>query len=267
MSVADAPAGETHLDVVHLGLIVAVAIRDEQQVGWGAEPQPIEAHRDRRRERDVLQEHLAGVGDAVAVGVLEDQDAAVTMVGEALPAGLIVAVLGDPHPAAVVPAKRHRLGHHRLAGEGVDLEAILDVHLSGRLLRVEVVGSQLRIVLLFGQLLATPCAPLFIELLRVRLALVGEEPVAEGRILAGGDRPVALSCTARPDAKLAIDPPHVRKPIVLRVVKNRDVPFLLQALDLYADILPSRALALARLIAVALRVEGMGVDAFLPRHA
>ena len=38
-------------------------------------------------------------------------------------ARLVVAVLGDPQPAAVVPAERHRLRHHRLGRPGVHLEA------------------------------------------------------------------------------------------------------------------------------------------------
>ena len=59
------------------------------------------------------------IGDAVAVGVLENQDAAVAGVREPAHARLVVAVLGDPQPSAVVPAERHRLRDHRLGSAQV----------------------------------------------------------------------------------------------------------------------------------------------------
>ena len=98
----------------HVGLVVVVAIRHEQQVGRRAEEQAVEADGDRRRKGDPFQEDLAAVGDAVVIGVLENQDAAVAVIREAGDPRLVVAVLRDPEPAAIVPAERHRLGDHRL---------------------------------------------------------------------------------------------------------------------------------------------------------
>ena len=137
VAVADPPAGQAHLDVLDIGLVIAIVVRHEQQVRWCAEPQPTHPHRDPGREGDALEEHFARVGDTVVVAVLEDQDAAVTGVGESAAPGFVVAVLRDPHAAAIIPAECHRLRDHRLVGEGVDLEAVLQRHRGDGLLRGE----------------------------------------------------------------------------------------------------------------------------------
>ena len=87
VAIGDAPAGEAHFDVGHVGLVVAVAVGDEQQIRRRAEEQAIESDGDRRGKRDALEEDLAAVGDAVAVGVFENQDAAVAGIREALRRG------------------------------------------------------------------------------------------------------------------------------------------------------------------------------------
>ena len=45
---------------------------------------------------------------------------------------LVITVFGNPHPASRVPAEGHGLGDHRLGGEDIDLEALLDLHLFQR---------------------------------------------------------------------------------------------------------------------------------------
>ena len=77
--------GQAHFDVGHVRLVVAVAIRHEQQVRRRADEHAVEADGERGRKDDALHEHLAAVGDAVAIGVFEDQDAAVAGVRESLP--------------------------------------------------------------------------------------------------------------------------------------------------------------------------------------
>ena len=114
--VADAPAGQAHLDVINIGLVVLVAIRDEQQIRRRAEPQTVEPHRHGGRKRNALEKHRALVGNAVTVSVFQNQDATVARGGEAAAARFVVTVFGHPHAALVVPAKRHRLGDHRLVG-------------------------------------------------------------------------------------------------------------------------------------------------------
>ena len=54
--------------------IGALLDRDEQQVWGGADPDAAEADLDAADEVQVLDEHLALVETAVAVGVLEDED-------------------------------------------------------------------------------------------------------------------------------------------------------------------------------------------------
>ena len=84
VAIADAPSGQAHFDVRHVGLVVAIAIGHEQQVGRRADEDAVEADGQRRREDDPFHEDLAAVGDAVAVGVFQDQDAAVAGIRESL---------------------------------------------------------------------------------------------------------------------------------------------------------------------------------------
>ena len=135
VTVADAPAGQQDLGVVHVGDVVAVAVGEVEEVGRRADEDAVEADRKRRREGDALREDLLAVGGAVAVRVLQDQDAAVAGAGETASAGLVVAVLGDPHAAAVVPGEGHGLGDHGLRGPGVDLESLAHGHRINRLFR------------------------------------------------------------------------------------------------------------------------------------
>ena len=107
--VADAPSRQTHFDIGHVGLVIAVAIRHEQEVGRRADEGAVEADRDGGGKHDALHEHFAAVGHAVVIGVFQDQDAAVPGIREPAVARLVVEVLGHPEPSAIVPAEGHGL--------------------------------------------------------------------------------------------------------------------------------------------------------------
>ena len=116
------------------GLVVAVLDRDEQQVRRRADPDAAEADLDAADEVQALDEDGALVELAVAVGVLEDQDAvAWPRLSGAADRDSVVR-LRHPEPAAVVDGEGDRLMHVRLAGEQRDLEALGHGHRLGRLL-------------------------------------------------------------------------------------------------------------------------------------
>jgi len=140
VAVLDAPAGKADLNV-RIGAVVVVAVGYEQQVGRRAEPQAVEAHRDGRGEGNALEEDLPGVEFTVPVGILENHDAAVARTGEAGLAVLVVAVFRDPHPAAVIPAERHRLRDHRLGGREFHLKSVGHRHPRHRFLGAECRGT------------------------------------------------------------------------------------------------------------------------------
>ncbi len=272
--IGDAPAGQPHLDVRHVGLVVAVAIGDEQQVRRRPEEQPIEPHGDRRRKRNALEEHLAAVGHAVAVRVLENDDAAVAGVGEALRAGLVVAVLGHPQPPAVVPAEGHRLRHHRLAGPGVDLVAGNGRHVRrGLLRREERRGAPflLRDAPQRGGRIGRPVAavlrPRIGHLDVVQRAGVDDEAVADDFGLVGGDGPVGGARARGADAELIVHAPRLRIAAVVGMVEDRDVRAIVAALDPHRDVDPHGALAFGARVALAGGVDDLAVDALSPRHA
>ena len=127
--VADSPAGQADLDILDIGLVIAVAVGNVEQVRRRAEPETIKTYRYRRREGDALEEDLTGIEHPIFVGVLQDQDAAVARVREPASPGLVVTILRDPHPPPRIPAEGHGLGDHRLGGKDIHLEAFLDRHL------------------------------------------------------------------------------------------------------------------------------------------
>ena len=104
--------------------------RDEQQVRRRADPDAAEADFDAADEIQVLDEDRAPVERAVAVGVLEDQDAIAALAfGRAHGIGVR---LGDPQPAAVVERERDRLDDVRLGRGERDGEARRQGHRLGR---------------------------------------------------------------------------------------------------------------------------------------
>ena len=264
VTIADAPAGQAHFDVGHVGLVVAVAIRHEQQVGRRADEDAVEADGERRRKDDAFHEDLAAVGDAVAVGVFEDQDAAVAGVRESAAARLVVEVLRHPEPPAIVPAERHRLLDHRLGGPRVDRVAGDHRHRRRRL-----IGREERFVASFalrdaperfrevGRPVAAVLAPRLRHLDVVERAGVDDEAMADDFGLAGLDGPVGQARPRRADAELTVDAPGLGIAGVVGMVEDRDVREIAAALDLHPDVDPHRALTLGALVALARGVDDL----------
>ena len=274
MPIGDAPAGQPHFDVRHVGLVVTVAIGDEEEIRGRAEEQSIESHGDRRRKRDALEEHLAAVGHAVAVGVFEDHDAAVAGIRKALRARFVVAVFSHPQPPAVVPAEGHRLRDHRFARPRVDLVAGNRGHVRRGLLRREERrgapfllrdapqrGGRIR------RSVAAVLRPRIGHLDVVQRAGVDDEAVADDFGLVGGDGPVGGARARGADAELIVDAPGLRIAAVVGMVEDRDVRAIVAAGDLHRDVDPHGALAFGARVALAGGVDDLAVDALAPRHA
>jgi len=99
-----------------VGFVVVILVGHEEQVGRRAEPESIEPDRNAGGKGNAFEEDVAGVELPVAIRIFQDEDAAVAIGGETGPARFIVPIFRDPKAAAIVPAKRHRLGDHRLHG-------------------------------------------------------------------------------------------------------------------------------------------------------
>lgn len=128
VTIANAPAGQAYFDGARVDSVVAVGVGEKQQIRRGAQPETVEADGDTGGKRNAFGKHFAGVHGAVAVGVLENQDATVAGIGEALATPLIVAILRDPQSPAVVSAERHGLGDHGLRCVHVHRKAIAEGH-------------------------------------------------------------------------------------------------------------------------------------------
>ena len=129
------PAVEQHLGRA-VGFVIVVAVGNEEQLGRGADPDAAEADLDATDEIEALRENLLRFEDAVAIGVLEDEDAVLALAG-----GLFVRVavgFRDPDAAAVVEREGDRLVDVGFGRDEFRLEAGLDLHLAHDLLRVEV---------------------------------------------------------------------------------------------------------------------------------
>ena len=82
------------------GTSVPSLTRDEEQVGRCADEHAAESDLDSAHQVQAFDEHLAAVERAVAVGVLEDEDAILAFTLRR--AHRVGVCLGDPQPAAVV---------------------------------------------------------------------------------------------------------------------------------------------------------------------
>ncbi len=106
-----------------VGDVVAIAVGDEQQPRRAQQPDAAEAELDAGEHLHVVGEDRATVEPAVAVGVLEDQDAIAKAEVEPVGRVGIGVVLGDPEPPAPVPGHGDRVLHVGLGGKGRDVEA------------------------------------------------------------------------------------------------------------------------------------------------
>ena len=115
----DAPAVELD-DRRAVGPVVAVAVGDEDQVGRGADPDPAEPQRDAGVVGPSVGKDGPAIEAAVAVGVLEDQDA----IPAARPAqpDRVRVVLDHPEPPPVVDGHGDRLDDVGLGGGESDPE-------------------------------------------------------------------------------------------------------------------------------------------------
>ncbi len=112
-----APAVEDHLGLAG----DSVAEGDEEQVRGAAGPDAAVADLDAGQVVGLVPEDGTLVKGAVAVGILENEDAVLSLaVGRPLGIG---EALGHPEPAAVVEGQGNRLADLRLAGEEGDVEA------------------------------------------------------------------------------------------------------------------------------------------------
>jgi hypothetical protein len=109
-----APAVEQDLRRA-VGPVVAIAVGYEQELRRRADPDTAESDGQSAHEVQVIDEDLAPVESAVAVGVLEDEDAVPGLgVGHA---ARVRISLGDPDPASIVDRHRDRLDDVGLAGK------------------------------------------------------------------------------------------------------------------------------------------------------
>ena len=111
-----------------VGPVVAVAVGDEEQVGRGADPDAAEAQLDAGEVGPLVAEDRAAVEPAVAVGVLEDQDAVLAL--RAAQPDRVRVVLDDPEPPRRVDGEGDRLDDVGLGGEQGGLEAFGQGHLA-----------------------------------------------------------------------------------------------------------------------------------------
>ena len=81
------------------------------------------------------------------------------------------------------------------------------------------------------------------------------------------DSPIPFSGPGHSDAQLVIDPPMLRKSIVLWMIKNGYVRSVLSAFDFNSDIHPIGSLSFCFFIFLPSTIVHFAVDAFFPWHA
>ena len=127
MVVVDAlETGQQHLALVHRRIEpqVAIDVGVDDQVGRLRHHDLVvdDGHAERRDERRLLHERVRAVGLAVAVGVLEDDDAVALGL-----TGVVRAVadaFGDPDAAVAIDVDVGRVVQHRRGGPQRHLEAV-----------------------------------------------------------------------------------------------------------------------------------------------
>ncbi len=117
-------------DLLAIGLVVAVVVRVDDEVGRCRHDDPIADHREaeRRAQVRILDEHRRAIGFAVPVGVLEDEDAIPGGMRERLLfAGIEVPIVDrfrHPHAPARVDVDVRRVEEHRRLGPQRDLQIV-----------------------------------------------------------------------------------------------------------------------------------------------
>ena len=121
-----AEAGEH--DLPEVGDAVAVPILQIDDVGLEADVDAAVVGKHRRRIAEPVREDGALVEPSVAVGVLEQADAADALVEHQVGArlGLVPAHLDDVEPAVFVERHLDRIDDQRLVGDELEPESLLD---------------------------------------------------------------------------------------------------------------------------------------------
>ena len=96
VAIPDAPTRKKNFDVVQVGHIVSIAIRNEQEVGRRTKKHAVESNRERRRKRYTFHKHTAAISHTIPIRVLQNENTAVPEVREPGPAVFIVTIFGDP---------------------------------------------------------------------------------------------------------------------------------------------------------------------------
>ena len=92
-----------------VGLVVAVPIRDEHEVGRGADPDSAEADFDATDQIEAFRKNFSGLERAIAILVLEDDDGIPAL--SFWLARWVTKRLRDPEPATIIDRKGDGLAH------------------------------------------------------------------------------------------------------------------------------------------------------------
>ena len=118
--------GEHQLLAARIRFAVAVPVVEAENVVAGRDDDTVAEHADAVRRIDVhsLVEHRGLVGFGITVGVFEDQDA--VALGALALVAPVVDDLAHPDAPLVVDVDGARAEHHRLAGEELRIEILVD---------------------------------------------------------------------------------------------------------------------------------------------
>src|SRR5690606_21924396 len=100
-------------------LVVAIAVRNENQIWRRTHPYSAETHGDRAAKRQAILEYRPLLRLPVAVRVLKDQDLVLRFTWRLR----VVRILQHPEAATIIDRVRHRLDHVRLRRDHLHAEA------------------------------------------------------------------------------------------------------------------------------------------------
>src|SRR3546814_9874337 len=92
MTVANAPAGKAHLDIIHICFVIAITVRYKKQVGWSANENAIKANCQSGGKGAPFHKYFFRIRFTVIVGVFQDQNRAVSRTRQAVWPGFVVPV-------------------------------------------------------------------------------------------------------------------------------------------------------------------------------
>ena len=113
--------------------IVAIGVRDEDEIRRSSEVDAAVSDRDTRSEGDFIVKEFFGVKDAVAIGVLENLDSAELFVFVRPPVDVVI-VFYNPNASARIESKGDGFADVRLGGIDRNVESVRDGHIGDRFL-------------------------------------------------------------------------------------------------------------------------------------